>query len=157
MLRGVHEVTLSACAALCDTLCAGNQDLRLTMPQCDADDCMCRRRIGVSQLGNEEGGKHAFAMHLLRRVLVSAEQESACCWLLAALPLPDLATPPGRSRGALRRPWRSQPTATRRSEFAYRTTVLQSKPSTSRQKRDLAMPWVKFCNDKIKNLEDSEP
>ena len=37
MLRGVHEVRLSACAALCDTLCAGNQDLRLTMPQCDAD------------------------------------------------------------------------------------------------------------------------
>ena len=26
----------------------------------------------------------------------------------------------------------------------HRTTVLQSKPSTSRQKRDLAMPWVKF-------------
>ena len=102
MLRGVHEVRLSACAALCDTLCAGNQDLRLTMPQCDADDCMCCRRIGVSQLGNEEGGKHAFAMHLLRRVPVSAEQESACCWLLCRC----LISPPHQDS----EPWRSSTT-----------------------------------------------
>ena len=102
MLRGVHEVRLSACAALCDTLCAGNQDLRLTMPQYDADDCMCCRRIGVSQLGNEEGGKHAFAMHLLRRVPVSAEQESACCWLLCSC----LISPPHQDSES----WRSSTT-----------------------------------------------
>ena len=72
------------------------------MPQCDADDCMCCRRIGVSQLGNEEGGKHAFAMHLLRRVPVSAEQESACCWLLCRC----LISPPHQDS----EPWRSSTT-----------------------------------------------
>ena len=79
---------------------------------------MWYRRIGASQLG-----KHVFASVALHR---TGECRARICLLLAALPLPDLATPPGfgavtlfDDRGACS--WQQRVAA---SEFAGSLTVV---------------------------------